>query len=255
MKQLNKLVNENSAIIYLSEPIDDVFEKAYVETRIKEERILTDEQVSELPRVSPDNAHHREWQIREHSAQNVVKYFRKFDCSCSDWVLDIGCGNGWFSHLLAENIEANVLAVDINRLELEQAARVFSRKNLYFAYLDLFSGVLEPGQFSLIIFNSSFQYFQDPDLVLEQCLPLLAPSGEIHIIDSPFYEQEKIAAAKSRTEAYYQQLETEKMIAFYHHHSRTLIERYNAKIFYQPSKNKAVQTEICSPFPWIMITQ
>ena len=53
-------------------------------------------------------------------------------------ILDVGCGNGWFSGQLAAIASAKVYALDLNRMELEQAARIFNLHNLILCYGNIF---------------------------------------------------------------------------------------------------------------------
>ncbi|WP_444995312.1 class I SAM-dependent methyltransferase [Aliikangiella sp. IMCC44359] len=250
---MKKLDVNNKSLTFLSKPIDSTFENAYLDVRNKENRILTDELVSILPRVSNDNLYFKEWCIREQSANRVLDYLSNVNYKSSDWVLDIGCGNGWFSHLIAQTVQAKVLAIDINQLELEQAVRVFNRDNLFFAYLDVFDEELKPEQFTTIIFNSSFQYFKEPNALLERCLGLMVRSGELHIVDTPFYQAEKVDDAKLRSRDYYQQIGAEDMIAFYNHHNYEIFSGYNIEVLYRPPESKTMKSKNDSPFPWLKI--
>ncbi len=40
-------------------------------------------------------------------------------------ILELGCGNGWLSHLLSQSLQRDVCGIDVNRTELTQAARMF----------------------------------------------------------------------------------------------------------------------------------
>lgn len=232
----------------------DEFEQTYLGVREKEARVLDDKQVMALPTADISNPHYKEWQIRQHSAEQVASYLKQREFKKTDWVLDIGCGNGWFTNILAKNVEANVVGIDINMTELEQAFRVFKQDNLYFAYLDLLRCPPEPGQFSHIFINSCFQYFENPKALLDLCLTLLSEGGEIHILDSPFYAATEVEGAKVRSQDYYQQLEFEQMGQYYHHHNLGLFDDYNSEFLYQPAP-KADRKGPVSPFPWLKISQ
>lgn len=254
MSLLKELRQNEQAVTRLSANVYDPFERAYLDVRGKEGRLLDDEQVKRLPNALEDDLHYKEWLCRKHSSEQILGYLQGKGFDYSDWLLDIGCGNGWFSNLLAQTQRANVLAVDINQNELEQAARVFKRDNLYFAYLDLLRDkrLLEP--MKLICFNSSFQYFDQPIELLDLCLSLLTDDGEIHILDTPIYSVEEVAAAKQRSLDYYRQLHADNMIEFYQHHSRSLFEGYKVEWLYLPAK-KSQRRNTDSPFPWLKISK
>lgn len=253
MQQIENTSNIQNSVFLLSKCNNQDFEKAYIKARRKEQRVLDDDQVFQLPNAVVSNPHYIEWKIREQSAKHILSYLQKRKLNDADWILDIGCGNGWFSHLLAKTEGAKVLAIDINMIELKQAARVFKRDNLYFAYMDLYIDPLDEGFYSQIIFNSSFQYFENPKQIINLCLSLLKKDGEIHIVDSPFYETEKIPSAKLRSFEYYQNIDSLEMNQFYHHHSSSLFDGYNVEVLYQPAKNKIDREKNHSPFPWFKI--
>ncbi len=57
-------------------------------------------------------------------------------------ILEVGCGNGWLTHQLADIPGTRVTGLDINFTELQQAARVFSNDpNLRFIHGDMRSGI------------------------------------------------------------------------------------------------------------------
>ena len=76
--------------------------------------------------------------------------------------MELGCGNGWLTHHLAMIKNSYVVGVDINRFELEQAARVFNNFNNHkFFYADVFADYFKLGDFDIILLAGSIQYFKD----------------------------------------------------------------------------------------------
>src|SRR5258708_7832527 len=137
---------------------DALFEKKYIFIRSMENRLYTDEELSKLPDIPPGHTHYKEWQIRKRSGRRLQCYLaaKKKDLE----ILEIGCGNGWLSHLLAEVPGTKVTGLDINFTELQQAARVFNDDpNLVFIHGDLRSGILCDRSFDCIVFAASLQYF------------------------------------------------------------------------------------------------
>src|SRR5215218_10047902 len=100
------------------------FEQAYISLRGKEGRIYSDEQVSELPQVTDDHLYKKEWDVRKASCKRLIEYLQKKEGPLK--ILEIGCGNGWLANQLATLEGASVKGVDINWIELDQAARVFA---------------------------------------------------------------------------------------------------------------------------------
>lgn len=230
------------------------FEATYIRLREKENRIHDDQTIAELP--YPKNVEQvKEWQMRARSAERVLNYFRNRE---GEFLLDLGCGNGWFTSLLAKDNKMKVFGVDLNRFELEQAARIFQTENLYFLFAEIFKTQLPEKEFDFITLNASVQYFDDFKKLVFRLFELLKDDGEIHIIDSPFYNPHEIEDARNRTRQYYKDAGFEKMADFYFHRSFEDLEAFNFKVLYQPAKWSLVAKLLGKheiPFPWIRITK
>jgi trans-aconitate methyltransferase len=167
-------------------------------------------------------------------------------------VLDLGCGNGWFTYQVATHLgNAKVLGGDVNQEELDQAERCFQRPNLSFKPIDIFE--FETDQlFDLITINAAVQYFPSIKELLGVIQPLLAPGGEFHILDSPVYENLQAAtAAKQRTTDYYAKMGVPMMSEHYFHHTKDDFQSFVTK--YQPSRNRLIKKLLQpSPFPWLV---
>ena len=112
-------------VVYLTQE-EPFFSEKYLKVRALENRVLSDFQVQQLPDISKEHTLYNEWQLRKKSANRFLRYFAKK--TTTQTVLDLGCGNGWFTHIIAEISESNtVFGLDINPLELEQANRVFNK--------------------------------------------------------------------------------------------------------------------------------
>lgn len=208
------------------------FEKEYVSIRTKEGRMLDDEVVKRLPINNT-----AEWKVRRNSAQKLVHQLKKEKCSS---VIEIGCGNGWLTNYIHKNLSIPVCGIDVEKQELEQAARVF---NLDFIYADIFA--IDELKADAIILASCIQYFPDLTALINRL------HGLIHIIDSPIYLKGTASAARSRSEAYFRSQEAKGMSKFYHHHEIDKILEYNPKFLYRPNRLDGLMGN--SPFPWIRI--
>ena len=229
------------------------FENAYVDLRRKEKRIFSDEELKFLPDVATRNPLYKEWQLRKASATRIAHYLAKHKANS---VLEIGCGNGWLSHYLAEDLSASIVGVDVNETELQQASRVFENDNLKFVYADVLNDAFNTDSFDIILIASSIQYFKNIKEVLEKILPLLHSSGELHIIDSPFYNKSEIAGAKERTKEYFKLMGHSEMAEYYFHHSLEDFRDFKHSLLYNPrSLFGKVSRKIfdSSGFPWIRI--
>lgn len=193
-------------------------ERLYIAVRDAEKRVVSDELLKQLPNAPESYQHYKEWKIRADSFKRFHNYLDKNYNGKKLNILDVGCGNGWMTHLLYQQGHT-VTAVDLNIVELEQAERVFgTNENLQWVYADVLSEIIAGAPFDIIVFGASCQYFLDID-VLTNCLtPLLKQNGGIHLLDSFFYTKENINAAIRRTKDYYFNIGYPQMANYYHHH-------------------------------------
>ncbi len=242
-----KLKTPNT-IEYLT-PCEVEFSKNYIAVRNKEKRILSNREVSDIPKVVVNNI--REWQFRKESSDRILNYLRSKNKPLK--ILDLGCGNGWLSNLMSQIENCTVIGIDINLIELEQANAVFHNDNLQFVYADIFkiTDIDYNNKFDIITLNGSVQYFSDLKKLLEKLNSFLSPMGAIHIFDSPFYRKNNIILAKKRTFNYYNELGYPEMSKFYFHHLLTDLEPNI--ILYQPTKSMLKFYKKQNPFCWFMI--
>jgi ubiquinone/menaquinone biosynthesis C-methylase UbiE len=228
------------------------FEQLYIDLRSYEKRVYTDEEVAWLPDVNENHIHRKEWEIRKTSCKKLIRYLRQKKRSLK--ILEVGCGNGWLSYQLSQIRYSNVIGVDVNLLELQQAERVFADiPNLNFIYGDLNSTFLEFEKFDIVIFAASIQYFNSFSEVIETVLDKLNQRGEIHIMDSHFYSEEEVGRAEERSRDYFLNKGFGKMYEFYFHHSLKELGKFNFAILYDPHSalNKILRNK--NPFYWIGI--
>jgi len=227
------------------------FGEQYFQVRAREGRIYQDREVALLPRVEPNDPNKKEWKVRSRSASRLHRYLARKKKPLS--VLEVGCGNGWLSALLAQTKDSTVTGVDIHQVELEQAKRVFgNRQNLQFRYgsLEIFDA--RECSFDIIVFAASIQYFPNLPAVLQTALELLTPEGEIHILDTPFYGEGEVEGARQRSRAYFQKLGEEAMAAYYFHHSYPQLQSFRVEYRVDPRslRNRIWKRD---PFPWLCI--
>lgn len=206
---------------YLS-TINSSFQDQYIKVRTIEQRVYSDTTVLKFPFLPKEHEQFKEWKIRQENAFRFIDYLKNKEI---EHCLEIGCGNGWFSNLIATSISAQVIGLDINEPELNQANRLFKKSNLQFCYGNIFESSFA-SKFDIIVFNASVHYFKDLIALMDCLKQLLKPNGEIHILDTMFYSNENDRkAAKERTKLYYKNLDTTKMANFYFHHKTSdLIE-------------------------------
>src|SRR5688572_28959283 len=148
------------------------FENLYVQLPKKEQRFYTDEEVRKLPQIAATHPHFKEWLLREKTCKRLIKYMNKKGKPLN--ILEIGCGNGWLSAQLAKNTSGQVVGMDINKEELNQAGRVFGKiSNLNFIEGDIRSCQLEHHSFDIILFAASLQYFPSIEEIMHAAFQYL----------------------------------------------------------------------------------
>jgi 2-polyprenyl-3-methyl-5-hydroxy-6-metoxy-1,4-benzoquinol methylase len=94
-------------------------------------------------------------------------------------VLDLACGEGYGSHLLASTA-ASVVGVDANPQAHEHARLRYQRPNLRFER-DLLERFGEPGSYQAVVFLQTIEHVRDPAAVLGHVRELLAPGGTAYV--------------------------------------------------------------------------
>ncbi len=213
---------------------ENEFEKIYISLREKEGRILNDEDVAKLPMVSETHPLCKEWKIRKRSSHKLIHHIRMNPQLCN--ILEVGCGNGWFTAMLAGATDGEVCGIDVNRTELRQARKIFlpEKRNLTFLYGDISSGILAEKKFDLIVFAASIQYFKSLKKIINTALQHLTLQGEIHILDSIFYSPQEIVLAKKRSKKYFTDLGFPTMSKFYFHHGLNELMPFNYSVLHNP---------------------
>ena len=235
--------NSFNQVTYLT-PEDSSFEEKYKSVRDKEGRWLSDEEVKRLPNMDRNSEMMKEWRKRKWMLNKFETYM---SLAATENVLDIGCGNGWMTNRIANHCEA-ITGVDVGKEELEQAARCFGNKQVQFICTQDWS-LLPKARYNLIYFAGSFQYFRPDDQFWKKIYTLLAPEGEVHILETQFYTPEGVESARKRSKEYFNALGD--TVEYYQHLTWDDLPT-NHTVLYEPDfRNKIFKNR--SPFPWIRI--
>lgn len=259
MEGITKSITKTENGVHFLGNTNDIefFENDYLKVREKEGRIFSDDLVKKLPYLPNTHALHGEWLFRASTQNRFCNYLASGKKIGS--VLDIGCGNGWFTHKLKIALpNARIFGLDINKTELQQAAKLFSGEKVTFLYGNLFQELFVPGSFDIIVLNSAVQYFSDFKRLINSLLELISKDGEIHILDSPFYKTiEHQKEAFNRSHDYFSRMGIEEMINHYHHHTYQSLQDFSFTILSKPRSFQYHLSRIfgikSSPFPWIRI--
>ncbi len=201
-------------------------ENHYIELRTLENRVRTIEEIIILPEVSSHSSYAKEWLWRKRSMESLVKYLSK--TKTNKIILELGCGNGWLANHLSKIDDSIVYALDLNWFELQQGQEAFKQDNLHFAYGDIFEDIFPGKQFDYIVLAASVQYFPSLSRLIARLRELLTDCGEIHIVDSNFYSNDKIDQARQSSLDYFKNLNMEEMSQYYFHHSLEELNKLNS---------------------------
>jgi ubiquinone/menaquinone biosynthesis C-methylase UbiE len=223
----------------------------------KKNRIYSDDEIKLLPYASKINPHKNEWALRSKSFLRFKEYLSHKKSKLN--ILDLGCGIGWLTGQLVKEFEHNYFCVDVNLTELEQAAKVFDSDNLKFIYADIFATTFPANTFDIVIINSALQYFQNISALMKELFFISKTYGEIHIIDTPFYDKNELMQAKNRTLKYYTSLGFPEMAGKYFHHTLEDFRYLRYSYLYNPGSLKNKLSKFIfdqdSPFPWLLVTR
>ncbi|MFD2873035.1 class I SAM-dependent methyltransferase [Mucilaginibacter ximonensis] len=239
---------QHKAITHQKPRIPD-FEELYSAVRTYEQKMYTDAQLAALPDFS---IHSKEWEIRRRSSNRLLTYLARKRRFLK--ILEVGCGNGWLSAKMAGLPKTYVTGLDVNMAEINQASRVFKIPNLDFTYDTFNENTFDKERFDVIVFAASLQYFSSVVSVLRQAERLLNRGGEIHIIDTPFYDADAAASAAERCRNYYKDMGIPEMADHYFHHSISEFWGFKYKIMFDPTSllNRLFKKD---PFYWVVITK
>lgn len=173
-------------------------------------------------------------------------------------ILEIGCGNGWLSNHLARHFPvAQVLGVDICEKELLQGQEIFNdQHNLHFCYADVHTCSLPNKFFDIILLAGVMPYIQNLNLLFVRLFESLSGLGEIHIVDSPIYNNNEVERARARSTKYFDKNKMPDMKQYFYSHGWKSIDPFHYQVLYNPTTVVQRAKRFLngdSPFPWISI--
>jgi 2-polyprenyl-3-methyl-5-hydroxy-6-metoxy-1,4-benzoquinol methylase len=231
-------------------PAHREFEKSYNALRERENRNLSVTEVRGLPLIKSTHLDYRQWQMRAATASDLRRHLRKGQ---PKHILEVGCGNGFLSHLLASDGH-RVTATDINLEELKIAAEAFGSGNPKWYYMDVMTAEPPGGPFDTVLLAASVQYFASPVNVIKRMRAMAKPGSEVHIVDTPFYKHSEIDGARERTKKHVSEMGQSGFTEFYFHHSMEVLSEFNPTIVKRrPQFLSRLIGRPRSPFPWIII--
>ncbi|MBC7320847.1 methyltransferase domain-containing protein, partial [bacterium] len=98
-------------------------------------------------------------------------------------VLDVACGEGYGSNILAETAK-EVIGVDISKEAIEQATRKYRKENLSFKVMDANSLEFDNGYFDAVVSFETIEHLDKPYKFLREVKRVLKPGG-LFIVSTP----------------------------------------------------------------------
>jgi arsenite methyltransferase len=136
--------------------------------------------------------------MERHHLDITGKTIRLMDLRPGDRVLDLGCGSGWATRLLARLVTdgpegfGQVVGVDVSD-EMIRQARAASKdfENILYAWGSAQQIPWEENFFDKMLSVESFYYYPDQDRALAELFRVMAPHGRIFILinlykDNPY---------------------------------------------------------------------
>lgn len=158
-------------------------------------------------------------EMENHHISITQQTLDRMDLKPGQRVLDLGCGAGWATRLLAGRVtgdpEGQVVGLDISD-EMIRRARATSTDfdNVMFVWGSADQIPWEENFFDKILSVESFYYYPDQDRVLNELFRVLAPQGKLYILinlykDNPYslrWVEELKVPVHARSEAEYVEL-------------------------------------------------
>jgi len=136
--------------------------------------------------------------MERHHLDITAKTIRLMDLRPGERVLDLGCGSGWATRLLARLVATGpegfgqVVGVDVSD-EMIRQARAASKgfENILYAWGSAQQIPWEENFFDKMLSVESFYYYADQDQALDEVFRVMAPRGRIFILinlykDNPY---------------------------------------------------------------------
>ncbi len=107
---------------------------------------------------------------------------QKLEIQDNDTILDCGCGEGFYSMLLAELYQCRVIAVDADRKLLEKAKKwIGERKHVSFQVTDVTELPFEDETFDKIILSEVLEHIPDDEKAIKEVYRVLKKGGIVGI--------------------------------------------------------------------------
>ncbi|AEH45228.1 Methyltransferase type 12 [Thermodesulfatator indicus DSM 15286] len=108
------------------------------------------------------------------------KLFELLSIKPTEDVLDLGCGTGDLTVKIRKITSGKVIGIDVEKEMIEKSLNKYGKKNITFK-VKRAEEINYKDEFDVIFCNSAFQWFKNPDIVLQKCYEALKTKGRIGI--------------------------------------------------------------------------
>ena len=131
--------------------------------------------------------------MEQHHLDITLKTLRRMDAKAGDRVLDLGCGSGWATRLMARMVggEGRVVGLDVSD-EMVRQARAASKEfnNVVYVQGSAEQILWEENSFDKVLSVESFYYYADQDRALRELFRVMAPKGRLFILINLYRDNE-----------------------------------------------------------------
>jgi ubiquinone/menaquinone biosynthesis C-methylase UbiE len=128
--------------------------------------------------------------MENHHLDITQKTIRLMNLRPTDRVLDLGCGSGWATRLVAREAD-EVVGVDVSDEMVKQAAESSKNSvNAKFLWGSAQGIPCADGTFDKMLSVESFYYYADQDAALDEIFRAMAPGGRIFILINLYKDNE-----------------------------------------------------------------
>lgn len=170
--------------------------------------------------------------------EHLHRYSLAFPFAKEKIVLDIACGDGYGTALLAE-LAYKVEGVDLDAKTIEYASKKYLRQNINFIIGDILNIPFEDNFFDLIVCFETFEHVDDHDRLLNEVKRVLKDDG-ILIMSTP--EKSVYSDARNYSNKFHKKElylnEYKDLLKNHFNHNQFLYQKFIvASLIHEPTKN------------------